>query len=403
MTSPHPVVQTPADQFYAKMAVAALAFAIVFEAGYFLTSTPPYDRLGYLIGRDFVGTWMSARGALEGQPEPWFDFATFNAALRQLFGPAFPLHHLTYPPHLLLFVWPLGLLPYLPAYAVWCLAGFALYMFAAAGGERRVERLVLLAVSPAVLVNIFSGQNGFFTAALLIGGLSLLDRRPILSGILFGVLTVKPHLGVLLPLMLVLTGQWRCIAAAAMTTLGLLAATTVIFGVDVWVAYLEFALPKQRDILEHASGILPTMVPTPFMNVRVAGLPLSWAWALQAVVSATAIAAVVWTFYRRRDPVLSMALFVTASFLVTPYIFNYDMIVFGWMLAQLRDHEGTRPLDDRLAMVVWTLPVTTMILGLAHIPISFLALAAFAARLILRLAQSDKEAIRNTGLARSAA
>jgi hypothetical protein len=395
--------RSPSDELYAKMTVAAVVFAIVFEGAYVLSVTPPFDPLGYLIGRDFVGTWMSARSVIEGQSSAWFDFDTFNAALQQLFGPDFPLHHLTYPPHLLLFVWPLGFLPYLAAYAIWCALGFALYMIAAAWGERRTDRLIMLAISPAVLVNVFAGQNGFFTAALLIGGLSLLERRPIAAGVLFGLLTIKPHLGVLLPLMLVLTGQWRCIAAAAATTVSLLAATTAIFGADIWSAYLEHSLPKQREVLEYASGILPAMMPTAFMNVRVAGLPLGFAWALQAVVSAAAIAAVVWTYWRRRDPVLSTALLVTATFLVTPYIFNYDMVVFGWVLLQLRGHESTRIFDDRLAMVVWTLPLTTTLLGLAHVPISFVALAAFAARLIWRLSRAETEAIGDRSLAQSPA
>jgi len=72
--------------------------------------------------------------------------------------------------------------------------------------------------------------------------------------------------------------------------------------------------------------------------------------------------------------------------------------VFGWVIAQLRDHEGARGLDDRLAMVVWTLPVTTMVLGIAHIPLSFLALAAFAARLVWRMAQADAKAVGGAGL-----
>jgi hypothetical protein len=82
---------------------------------------------------------------------------------------------------------------------------------------------------------------------------------------------------------------------------------------------------------------------------------------------------------------------------VTPYAFNYDMVVFGWVLANLRDHQGTEPIDDRIAMAVWTLPVSTMILGLAHIPGSFLALAVFAARLIWRMARADAEQTSGQG------
>jgi hypothetical protein len=165
--------------------------------------------------------------------------------------------------------------------------------------------------------------------------------------------------------------------------------TAAIFGADVWIDYVNVALPMQQRVLTQGGGIILPMMPTAFMNARIAGLPLDWVWVVQAIVSTAAVAAVVWTVRRRRDPVLSIALFVAASFLVTPYMFNYDMVVFGWVLAQMRGHEGTGTLDDRLAILVWTLPVTTMLLGLASIPISCLALVAYGGRLIWRMARME--------------
>jgi alpha-1,2-mannosyltransferase len=138
------------------------------------------------------------------------------------------------------------------------------------------------------------------------------------------------------------------------------------------------------------------MMPTVFMNARIAHLPLDIAWGLQIATSIAAVAAVVWTYWRRRDPVLSVALFVTASFLVTPYAFNYDMVVFGWVVALLRERGG-EPLDDRLALAVWTLPVTAMLLGLFGIPGSAAVLAAFAGRLLWRLRAGEAGRVATTG------
>ena len=99
---------------------------------------------------------------------------------------------------------------------------------------------LLLAVAyPAVFVNLGHGHNGFLTAALMGGALVHLDRRPWLAGILFGLLAYKPQFGLMIPLVLVVTGRWRTIAAAAATVLALAAATTLVFGVDVWTAFLE--------------------------------------------------------------------------------------------------------------------------------------------------------------------
>jgi alpha-1,2-mannosyltransferase len=373
-----------AEDIYKKMAVAATVFAVMFEAGYLLTSTPPYDGLGYLIGRDFVNTWMGAHSVFAGGLVPWYDFDTYNAALAARFYPDFPHHYWSYPPHLLLMIWPLAFLPYLPGYLVWSAIGMALYLLAASEGGRRRERLFMLAVAPAAWMNIFAGQNGFLTSALMIAGLAQLGRRPVLSGICFGLLTIKPQLGLLLALMLVLTGQWRAIVAAVATTAALVAATGLLFGFEIWSEYIRQVLPVQSAILTEGQGIFTMMMPTAFMNARIAHAPLDVAWALQIAVSILAVAAVVWTYWRRRDPVLSVALFVTASFLVTPYAFNYDMVVFGWVLALLRE-KGGEPLDDRLAMAVWTLPVTAILLGLLGIPGSAAVLAAFAVRLLWRM------------------
>jgi hypothetical protein len=394
-----PIPGTPADELYGKMTVAAVVFAVVFEIGYFVNTHPPFDALGYLIGRDFVNSWMGARASVAGNPAAWFDFEAYNVALRALFGAAFPEHNWSYPPHLLLFTWPLSFLPYLPAYAAWCALGYAAYLLVTCAGEKRPSRILMFALAPAVLVNIFAGQNGFFTAALMIGALKLMDRRPVAAGILFALLTIKPQLGLLVPLMLVLTARWRCLFAAAAATLALASIAALVFGVSVWTDYVKVAMPMQQIVLTHGSGIFPAMMPTAFMNARIAHLPLEWCWAVQGVVSALAVAAVVWTFWKRRDPVLSLALFVTASFLVTPYAFNYDMVVFTWVIMLVRDHEGSTMKDHRLALAVWTLPVTTILLGLANIPVSSLVLMAFAARLIWRLAHEYAPETKHTASA----
>ena len=60
--------------------------------------------------------------------------------------------------------------------------------------------LLLALAFPAVFVNLGHGHNGFLTAALLGAALVVLDARPILAGILFGLLAYKPQFGVLIPL-----------------------------------------------------------------------------------------------------------------------------------------------------------------------------------------------------------
>jgi alpha-1,2-mannosyltransferase len=236
------------------------------------------------------------------------------------------------------------------------------------------------------VVNIWCGQNGFWVAALLVGGLVALERRPILAGVLFGALSIKPQLGVLIPLMLVLTGRRRTIAVAAGTVALLLGLTTLAFGPDVWTAYANDAMPVQARVFLRDYENFMTHMPTAFMNARVAGLSLPFAASVQAVVSAMAVAAVVWTFRRPRDPGLSNAVLVTATFLVTPYAFNYDMVVFGWVIVRLLARSDTTAADHALMLAVWATPFLTVPLGIAGLPLSFLPILAFGARLLWRIA-----------------
>jgi hypothetical protein len=384
------------EELYAKATFAIGIVFLGFELAYFLSLQsfsfvhPSIDAFGFPVGHDFINSWMGGRSAFAGGPGPWFDAETYNAALRQITGrPDIPVHYWSYPPHIVLLLWPLGLLPYLPAYVLWCGLGLALYVFAARCGGARQNRILFLAIAPGVAVNMFFGQNGFLTAALMIGGLANLDRRPVLSGILLGLLTIKPQFGLLVPVLLATTGRWRIIAAAAATAVALAGVTSLWFGADIWGDFVQKVMPQQRGLIADAGDFGWPMVSSAFVNARLIGLPRDLAWVLQAVFSAFAVVAVVWTFRRRRDPVLSQAFFVVATFLFSPWMLNYDMVVFGWIVALLRERQDNTKIDHALALVVWTLPLTMMALGAVNIPAAMFVLPAFAARLLWRLARGE--------------
>jgi putative flippase GtrA len=385
----------PRADIYAKFTVAGATLFVMLEVAYFAFSDPPSFWMpsvdafgGTAIGRDFLNAWVGGRSALGDGPAAWFDFRVYNDYLRT-FVDVTSVYFWSYPPHVLLFLWPLGLLPYLPAFALWTLAGFAAFLAAARAGGVERRHLLFIAVAPAVAANVSIGQNGFFMAALLIAGLANLDRRPLLSGVLFGILTVKPQLGLLLPLVLVLTGRWRTIVAAILTTAMLVAASAWLYGPDIWTAYLAKVVPQQRILQEYSVGLVLRQVPSAFYAARLVGLSIGTAWVLQALVSAAAVAAVAWTYWRRRDPVLSASLLIVGIFLVSPYTLNYDMVVLGWPLALLRQRADNEPVDHYFIIALWTLPATMLLVGLVNIPIAFPLLAAFAARLLWRLSRGE--------------
>jgi alpha-1,2-mannosyltransferase len=394
-----PSGQDPIEELYAKLMVAAAVFFVVFEVMYFvvgglpsLTKLTP-DGTKFLIGRDFFNTWMGGRSMFFGGPAAWFDLRTYNAVLERMLGPDYPEVYWSYPPHVVLFVWPFGLLPYFAAYIAWSIVGLAVYLLVCSTAIPR-KRMLFVAVAPCVIVCIFFGQNGFFTAALLIGGLLNLDRRPILAGVLFGILTVKPQLGLLLPMVLLLERRWLTIASAVVTTGILVALTSMLFGWHIWIEFWQKVVPQQVWLTETGEGLLLSLVASPFYAVRMFNLPLNIAWDFQYIVSTCAFAAVAWTFWKRRDQQLSLALLVTSIFLVTPYILNYDMVVLGFVVALLRDRPDNTVRDHHLLIAVWTLPVMMMLARLVFIPLAPIVLIAFACRLLWRLAHSSAREVK---------
>ena len=381
--------KTPIEELYAKLTIASGVFLVVLQISYLVYAAvmPPdhwVANTDFLIGRDFLNTWMGGRSFFSGGPAPWFDYHVYNQALRQMFGPSYPEVYWSYPPHMVLFVWPFGLMPYVMAYIAWCVIGIALYLCASSLAVPR-DRMLFLAAAPAIAVCTFFGQNGFYTAALLIGGLYSLDRRPILAGVLFGMLTIKPQLGLLLPVVLLLERRWLTIASAIVTSAILVVIAGLLFGWNVWAEFYHKVVPQQVWLTETGGGLLYAMVGTLFYASRMLLLPLKAAWAIQYATSALCLAAVVWTYWKRRDRDLSFALLITATFLFTPYILNYDMVIFGFVVALLRERGDNTAYDHRLYIAVWALPVAMMIAAFFWIPLAPIVLVAFACRLLVRL------------------
>ena len=124
------------------------------------------------------------------------------------------------------------MLPLKTAWIAWMAATLPVYLWAARISFPMRGWLLLALAYPAVFVNFAHGQNGFLIAGLLAGGVLMLDRRPLLAGVLFGMLTLKPHFGLLIPIVLLATGRWRTIAAACATTLLLCGVATLAFGAN---------------------------------------------------------------------------------------------------------------------------------------------------------------------------
>jgi hypothetical protein len=309
---------------------------------------------------DFANLWGGARMATEGAPLILFD----PPAYRAWFEAHFPLERAilewSYPPSLLLLGVPLSLLPLVPAYLLWSGGTLALLGLTLRRAGLPLAVMVLTLLSPATVVNLIFGQNGALTAALLVGGLLLVERRPVFAGVLLGLLTIKPQLGLLVPICLVAAGAWRTIAAATLTAAALMALTALLFGAAVWPLFLTETQPMMR-------GILEAPYPQPyqvngiglFLTLRAAGAGVAEAYAGQAL-AALAAAALAWRLWRRRDadPALRMAATIFLTFLTTPYAYAYDMLSYSAALAVLIAARGLSLTP--LTALLWLWPALTV-------------------------------------------
>ncbi len=344
------------------------------------------------VGRDFINYWTAAVAVSEGLIPLIFDVDRFHLYQEGVFGVEFSDHSWSYPPHMLLVVWPFGQLPYLWALAAWTFVFLGLYLWAATWRQEDSFLLLLaLLLAPATIANFVGGQNGFLTGALLIAGFRLLGTRPLLAGILFGILTVKPHLGILLPFALLASRQWTAIASASVTTLMLIGVSTLAFGWESWRAYIEIVIPHQSVVMNERPGGFLAMMPSAYMGLRLLEAEPLLRSGVQAILALVALGGVVWAFARCRDAGLCFATLVVGTFLASPYGFNYDMttVSLAVALVTLRGLRGGFLPGERVALAAaWLLPVAILWLNDKQLPVGALVLLWCFVYLLLRVRQS---------------
>ena len=300
--------------------------------------------------------------------------------------PGFHGHYpFAYPPSFLLLIWPLGLIPRPLAYVIW--VGLSLAAYLAATTERRWRRPVALLVllAPATAIATETGQDGLLIAALLIGGCRLLPRRPVLAGVLFGLVSCKPQFGPLIPLALLASGQWRTIAAAAATVLAMVLASAAAFGWAVWGHWVA-ALWGISGYVAVRARLYPLMATvTGALHLLGAGPvlrgPVQTAAALLAGVG-------VWRIWRRGTGRLAQAALLAGCFLATPYAFFYDLPILTGALINVvlerLEADAAFGAGELLVLLAAVLLPGLMVLLPGHLPWSGLVLPALFALIVLR-------------------
>jgi hypothetical protein len=317
------------------------------------------------VGRDFINIWTAGHLALRGDVATLGDLQAYPAFQRALFdAPKLDFHMWSYPPHLLPFTIPFALLPYPLALAVWNLGGIAAFLAAAVGGLPRAEQWRgALVLAPVIAVNVIAGQNGLFTAALAVGAWRSLDRAPILAGLLLALLTVKPQLGPMIALMLLIERRWLTIGVALAATAALVGLSALWFGIEAWRQWLTVILPFQSSlaVIDGGVSLHHLMMPTVFVTARLLDVPGPWASGLHAASVIVALGLLAWAV-RRGDARRRWIVALIAAACLSPYLFIYDLgavAIALWFALKDRPTLG-RPLGALIGLGVW-LPIVAIV------------------------------------------
>lgn len=336
--------------------VSAARVALVF-----LLSLPFILFVTYLIAspslpQDFARSYAAAQLTRFGHSEQLYQLETFLRHVASFYPVDASLFgEWLYPPFYGLVLVPLSFLPISTAFLL--AIGLQLTAFIAAGHRflwRTPKELLLYASSPLLLALAW-GQNSVLLAALYITGFRSLSSSPLLAGIAFAfALMIKPQLGILLPVMLLLGRSYRCIMAGILTTLALLCASLWVSGLAAWKCYLTYLVHNYAGDVGGAHAIfnLATYyhMPSLYMLAVSAGIPQNGAFWIQAAGCGYAVHQLIRTrSLWLHDPLFMLASFALLSLLSFPYMGMYDYT----LAASAAIACSTRLYDNRSAPLIF--------------------------------------------------
>lgn len=318
------------------------------------------DLSGQPVGPDFAPYWTAAKLALAGDPSAAYDPAIHYARERELFGGG-PLGGPTpflYPPLFLLICLPFAMLPYAVALTAWLgLTSAGYWRSVRAIWPRRGPALPVLAYT-GLWMNILNGQNGLLSASLFATATLQLDRRPIIAGACFGCLAYKPHLGIVIPFVLLLSREWTAVLSGAVTVLLFLAVSLVVFDPAVWASFLS-ASTLARTLLEQGLAGPYRMVSV-FAAAQLWHAPVWAAYAAQLVSGLVVLIALA-VVLRRPAPLARGAAICAAVPLVSPYLFDYDLAILAvpmaWVAREAEADGCFLPWEKLVLLAAFILPL----------------------------------------------
>lgn len=319
--------------------------------GLTVSKTPP--------GADFSAFYNAGTMAASAPLGATYDTTATQASFAELFGlkTLLPWH---YPPSAALLLIPLAALPYPLALGLWLATGVGVLALVLRPLLTN-KRLTLAALTfPGFATSIVYGQNGLLTAAAFGALLLGLGKETRTAALAVALLTLKPHLGILIPIALIAARKWVMIRRTIAYAVVLHGTAFAITGPEPWIVWLD----TLGQAASRVATILPAhAMPTWSSALYLEGLPPPARSLTQGASALAAAGLTWWVFASNFSDDAKAAILPAATLAVSPYIFSYD-----WALLGITGLFAWRALPDcssrtMICLAIWLAPIVLSTIG----------------------------------------
>lgn len=316
------------------------------------------------VGIDFGIYYTAGQMVINSQTDNLYNHKTFYLKLNKILerevpealGWSFP-----YPPIFLLFIIPFSIFPFRIALILWLLVTFTLAIFAAYLLIPQYKEVVMLVCGfPGVLMNLRWGQNAFLNTALIGLGFYYLDKKPILSGLMFGLLTYKPQIAFFPLLLLLITKNWKVLTWSAVFTIVAAIMSAILFGMSTWYNFIDTLFNSSKTLLATGWEQISAIQPSLYSVFRILGLENRSAIILIGIIAVIITIISTWVWRKTDRSTLKGTVLVLGIFLAMPYYMQYDLMILSIPLILLTYdclQYGFRSYEIAILALLWFMPL----------------------------------------------
>jgi len=346
-------------------------------------------------GIDFAAYYTAGQMVTSGHADNIYNVSKHHDALEKVLNRKIPFFLAwVYPPTFLLIVVPFSYLPYYFALALWLAITFAFAIFATYLLVLKYKKIALLVCGfPGVLMNLHWGQNGFMNTALLGLGIYFVETNPLMSGLMFGLMTYKPQLAFFPLLFLLLVKKWKVLFWSIFFSLITALASGIIFGYSIWINFFNNFFHSSSTLLssvwETTAGIQPTLYSAlRFFGVAGYTLKITLFFIFIAIMISS-----LWVWKKTDRLSIKGSILILGTFLTMPYYAQYDLMLLSipFILLSYDFLEyGNRPYEIAVLGALWLMPMINWpLVILTRVQICPFVLMTVLAMVIIRVKKSN--------------